>query len=194
MIGFDDSDKPTELEIDLAVCDIMSLRVRKVLKEKGLDPDSFIKSFSSSFWYVPAADRKRYPDGSYDEVPLNRFDKFLDGTLIALPHKEYMMQLESKLVFKEYELCTYLQEDLCKTDFLIGIGTLNEHGKKTSKFHRLKTIQTYQKRIAEQEKARRKAAVESAKREAQRAKEKKDSWLSRLKYLATAKGFWTEES
>ena len=194
MIEFEDSDKPTNLEIDLAIVDIMASRVKKVMKEKNLDPVTFVKSFPSSFWYIPAAGRKRYSDGSYDVIPDDRLEKFLNGNLIKLPLKMYMLQLESKLGFIKYELCTYLQEDLTKTDFLIGLGYLDENGRKTRKFHKLKIIELYRKRIAEQEKANRKAAVEAANREAQRAKEKKDNWLNRLKYLATFKGLWAEDS
>ena len=181
--------KNTKQIYDLVICDILTARFLKIIKDKKIDVDEFVKELGG-WWFVGAYNRKFYPDGSYDVIPLNRFKQFLNYESLYLPPKEQLRRLEAKLGYAQNAVCTNFADGLSIDDFLFGCGYLNEAKQPTRKFHKSPRIKVYRESKIKEIEELRKRQKANAKEQGKLKKEKQKNLFSRIREAAL--GQWAE--
>ncbi len=173
----------------LVVHDILSKRFNKVIKEKKLDITKFARELGG-FWFTPAARRKIHPDGTYDEIPINRLKLFLDNKSTFYIDKGEFERLEKRLGYEENVILTNYLPGITQTEFLKALDYLTEAGKPTSKYLTSPRIVLMRKQKAREDKELRDRQKAYQKLLAKK-KPKSVLRIERLKKVLT--GIWGED-
>jgi len=121
---------------------------------------------------------------------LNRFRQFIEYESLYLPGKEYLRRLESRIGYKQNEVCTNFKENLTTHNFLYACGYLDQNGNQTRKFKSSPRIKLYHQKKEREQIDRHRAAAESQKIQAAAQKEKRKLFITRIKKIAL--GQWSD--
>jgi len=179
----------------LAVCDILDRRFRRIMKDKKIDVDQFARELydvgGNDYWFSPEYTRDYHPDGSYTPQPRCRLLEFIEGEL-SLPPEAELRLLEMALGYEPNQILTnyFFDQDDKILDFLVAHNYLNEQYRETHKLRKSRRVKGYNRKKEDAAKQQREAMEQFQKDEAERKKEKKETFLTRLRNLAL--GEWNE--